>query len=495
MLKPGSAERAAVHLENAMGTPDEAEWSLLYTSGAYVSYFLIRIEPFTSAHIELQHGAFDHPSRLFSTVADPARLSDGLEAIPELFSQPDAFLNSNHFDLGARLNGEKVDDVALPKWARSAHHFVAVASAALEGAVVSANLGHWIDLVFGKFRHSPERHTLFLPYAYPEYDPPDDLSRARAQAWQQGIGLVPLDLFTDEHPARGPPPKFNFIPVRIGAPVLRIRKDVVSTVRHLIDCRAGGAVHESPNLGELWAVSRAHRLAIFGTGANLFVSVFNLRTGAIAFATHEAALVTCATVAGSYLLISGGSDGALRFWRLPDLELISVTTSHYEAVVTVAACLDNGLVASVDRDNNLLLQTISGSVVRCLLLDHEGTAPPWVLVYKSGLVVVVTARSGQSEIVVLDAKGEKIGSAVFKGKVVEVDKCIGLDTREFLLIGCAGGAVRLYEVVTLTWVTGLDLECDSPVFSRAKGGVGLVRVDGEMVVATLFDVPPLRFGI
>ena len=58
-------------------------------------------------------------------------------------------VNSEHLPLGTRQNGKSLDDVELPPWARSPQHFIAVHRAALESPFVSANLHHWLDLIFG----------------------------------------------------------------------------------------------------------------------------------------------------------------------------------------------------------------------------------------------------------------------------------------------------------------------------------------------------------
>jgi len=39
--------------------------------------------------------------------------------------------------------------VKLPKWAKSAQHFLQINRDALEGELVSNELHHWIDLIFG----------------------------------------------------------------------------------------------------------------------------------------------------------------------------------------------------------------------------------------------------------------------------------------------------------------------------------------------------------
>ena len=58
-------------------------------------------------------------------------------------------MNLDHLALGKRQNGKLVGDVELPAWAQSPAHFLQTHRAALEGPFVSANLHHWIDLIFG----------------------------------------------------------------------------------------------------------------------------------------------------------------------------------------------------------------------------------------------------------------------------------------------------------------------------------------------------------
>ena len=55
--------------------------------------------------------------------------------------------NRNHFDLGTKQNGEALDDVLLPPWAKnSATEVIRIHRAALESDYVSAHLHLWIDL-------------------------------------------------------------------------------------------------------------------------------------------------------------------------------------------------------------------------------------------------------------------------------------------------------------------------------------------------------------
>ena len=72
------------------------------------------------------------------------------ELIPEFFYLPDFLSNDNRFDLGMKQNGEELNDVLLPPWAKdSPAEFVRVNREALESEYVSAHLHEWIDLIFG----------------------------------------------------------------------------------------------------------------------------------------------------------------------------------------------------------------------------------------------------------------------------------------------------------------------------------------------------------
>lgn len=61
-----------------------------------------------------------------------------------------AFLkNGMRLDLGTRSNNKVVNDVKLPKWAKTPNEFLKKNREALESSYVSENLHKWIDLIFG----------------------------------------------------------------------------------------------------------------------------------------------------------------------------------------------------------------------------------------------------------------------------------------------------------------------------------------------------------
>jgi hypothetical protein len=130
-----------------------------YSNGGIVSYFLIRLEPFATYAINLQGGYFDVADRLFSSISvawegSAIHSGDYKELIPEFFYLPDFLLNRNHYILGTKQDGGRVDDVELPEWAGGygiygAVNFIRIHRKALEGRIVSEKLPKWIDLVFG----------------------------------------------------------------------------------------------------------------------------------------------------------------------------------------------------------------------------------------------------------------------------------------------------------------------------------------------------------
>lgn len=75
------------------------------------------------------------------------------ELIPEFYdtnAKGDFLLNNYHIDFGQRCDGTPVNNVRLPEWAQNSPElFVQKLREALESDLVSQNLHHWIDLIFG----------------------------------------------------------------------------------------------------------------------------------------------------------------------------------------------------------------------------------------------------------------------------------------------------------------------------------------------------------
>ncbi|XP_020924321.1 neurobeachin-like protein 2 isoform X3 [Sus scrofa] len=201
--------------EDPAGTIDKFHYGTHYSNAAGVMHYLIRVEPFTSLHVQLQSGRFDCSDRQFHSVAAAwqARLespADVKELIPEFFYFPDFLENQNGFDLGClQLTNEKVGDVVLPPWASSPEDFIQQHRRALESEYVSAHLHEWIDLIFGYKQRGPAAEEALNVFYYCTYEGAVDLDQVadeRERKALEGIisnfGQTPCQLLKEPHPSR-----------------------------------------------------------------------------------------------------------------------------------------------------------------------------------------------------------------------------------------------------------------------------------------------------
>ncbi|CAH6777630.1 neurobeachin-like protein 2 isoform X2 [Phodopus roborovskii] len=201
--------------EDPAGTIDKFHYGTHYSNAAGVMHYLIRVEPFTSLHVQLQSGRFDCSDRQFHSVAAAwqARLespADVKELIPEFFYFPDFLENQNGFDLGClQLTNEKVDDVVLPPWASCPEDFIQQHRRALESEYVSTHLHEWIDLIFGYKQRGPAAEEALNVFYYCTYEGAVDLDHVadeRERKALEGIisnfGQTPCQLLKEPHPPR-----------------------------------------------------------------------------------------------------------------------------------------------------------------------------------------------------------------------------------------------------------------------------------------------------
>ena len=188
-----------------------------YSNAGIVMYYLLRFEPYASLHVEFQAGKFDFPDRLFYSVGQTWKtclnsLSCYKELTPEFFYQPSILDNINGYDLGVKQDGEAINNVVLPSWAADSAEFIRIHRLALESEYVSANLHHWVDLMFGykqTGRAAVDANNVFFHLTY---EGAVDLSTISDPVLKNAVkdqialfGQCPAQLFKKPHPARGPP--------------------------------------------------------------------------------------------------------------------------------------------------------------------------------------------------------------------------------------------------------------------------------------------------
>nr|XP_023698354.1 neurobeachin-like protein 1 isoform X3 [Paramormyrops kingsleyae] len=201
--------------EDPTGTIDKFHYGTHYSNAAGVMHYLIRVEPFTSLHIQLQSGRFDCADRQFHSIPATWQVlmdnpNDVKELIPEFFYFPEFLENQNNFDLGRlQLSKESVNDVILPKWAKSPEDFIYKHRKALESEHVSAHLHEWIDLIFGYKQRGPAAVEALNVFYYCTYEGAVDLDaitdekeRKALEGMISNFGQTPCQLLKEPHPIR-----------------------------------------------------------------------------------------------------------------------------------------------------------------------------------------------------------------------------------------------------------------------------------------------------
>uniref|UniRef100_A0A665U7R1 Neurobeachin-like protein 2 n=1 Tax=Echeneis naucrates TaxID=173247 RepID=A0A665U7R1_ECHNA len=201
--------------EDPAGTTDKFHYGTHYSNAAGVMHYMIRMEPFTTLHIQLQSGKFDCADRQFHSVAAAwqARMespADVKELIPEFFYFPEFLQNMNGFDLGhLQISQDAVTDVLLPCWAKSREDFIRKHMKALECEHVSSHLHEWIDLIFGYKQRGEEAVNALNVFYYCTYEGAVDLDaianeneRKALEGIISNFGQTPCQLLKEPHPPR-----------------------------------------------------------------------------------------------------------------------------------------------------------------------------------------------------------------------------------------------------------------------------------------------------
>ncbi|XP_076450797.1 neurobeachin-like protein 1 [Babylonia areolata] len=201
--------------EDPTGTIEKFHYGTHYSNAAGVMHYMVRMEPFTTLHIQLQSGKFDVADRQFHSV--PGSWSslmdnpnDVKELIPEFFYLPDFLINADSFDLGRlQITRDPVNNVVLPGWARTPEEFIHKHRQALESEYVSSHLNEWIDLIFGYKQKGPAAAEALNVFYYVTYEGAVDLDaiqdpreRASLEGMINNFGQTPTQLLKEPHPKR-----------------------------------------------------------------------------------------------------------------------------------------------------------------------------------------------------------------------------------------------------------------------------------------------------
>ncbi|KAG6608127.1 BEACH domain-containing protein B, partial [Cucurbita argyrosperma subsp. sororia] len=359
-----------------------------YSSMGIVLYYLLRLEPFTSLHRNLQGGKFDHADRLFQSIEATYRnclsnTSDVKELIPEFFYMPEFLCNSNHYHLGVKQDGEPLGDVVLPPWAKgSPEVFISKNREALESEYVSSNLHHWIDLVFGyKQRGKPAVEAANVFY-YLTYEGAadlgtmeDDFQRSAIEDQIANFGQTPIQIFRKKHPRRGPPipiaHPLHFAPGSINlTSIISCSTHRPSAILHIsmLDTHIVLVSQGLVLTVKMWLTTQLQyggnftfsgsQEPFFGVGSDILSPrkigsplAENFELGGQCFATMP-------TPAENFLVSCGNWDNSFHIISLTDGRLLQSIRQHSDVVSCAAVTSDGSILATGSYDTTVMVWNV-----------------------------------------------------------------------------------------------------------------------------------------
>eukprot|EP01018_Ginkgo_biloba_P014188 Gb_28819 [translate_table: standard] len=362
-----------------------------YSSMGTILFYLLRLEPFTTLHRNLQGGKFDHADRLFHSIEGTyanclSNTSDVKELIPEFFYMPEFLVNSNQYHLGLKQDGEPLGDVLLPPWAKnSPEEFIFKNREALESEYVSSNIHQWIDLIFGyKQRGKPavEAANVFYHLTYEgavDLEAMEDsLQRAAVEDQIANFGQTPIQLFRKKHPKRGPP-----VPIArplYYAPGSITLTSVVSagfqppSAIIFVSVMDSSAVLVSRGLTmsvKMWLTSQlqaggnftfsSSQEPFFGIGSDLTIPrkvggplAENLELGTQCFATLQLR-------SSNFLLTCGNWENSFRVISLNDGRMVQSIRHHKDVVSCISVATDGSTVVTGSHDTTVMVWEVASS--------------------------------------------------------------------------------------------------------------------------------------
>jgi WD40 repeat protein len=362
-----------------MGDPDHAfHFGTHYSSAMTVASYLMRLQPYSAAFFLIQGGTWDHADRMFYSIqnawesASNKNMADVRELTPEFFFLPDFLTNVNGYDFGLRSDSSSIDNVQLPPWAKGDPAiFIAKQREALESPHVSANLHHWIDLIFGHKQRGEAAIEAANVFHWMTYQGAIDLDsitdekeRAQKISVINNFGQTPTQVFTRPHPSRETPAKGTKLDTaaeslhRVPGTLLEAR-DRISSLNYL--SKGDKLLASAPFRHNLPPHYNVYMEWGFTDGSVRFYSSTSKQLLGLFEHLHSGQLTTSLFVDGR-TLITAGTDCTLAIWNVVRAEkgLIELQNAcslfgHKSPVVTLAASRAFSAFLSADANGRVYL--------------------------------------------------------------------------------------------------------------------------------------------
>ncbi|GCB70856.1 hypothetical protein scyTo_0008692, partial [Scyliorhinus torazame] len=483
--------------EDTTGDIDKFHYGTHYSNAAGVMHYMIRIEPFTTLHIQLQSGR---------TV--------------------NKILDKKCFDLGClQLTSENVTNVVLPKWAKSPEDFIYKHRKALESEYVSTNLHNWIDLIFGHKQRGPAAVEALNVFYYCTYEGAVDLDAIADETERKAIegiisnfGQTPCQLLKEAHPPRLTAEnaarrlaRFNYIPSVFGH-LCQLKSffvegisDDIPLVQALVPKKQADS-YITPYV--LVTVSLNGLIGTHGwlpydkNISNYFTFtkdpvVSNAKTqrflsGPFAPGVNLSPKVLAVSPDGKLLFSGGHWDNSLRGGFSCGLaqKPVQVLYGHDNAVTCVAISTELDMAVSGSKDGTVIVHTVRrGQFMRTLKLPCESTLPVTIddlIVGREGQIVVHSSiESGAPPkdkmfLHLYSVNGKHLASVTLDERVSAM--CI---VEEFVVLGTEQCSLEIRDLQSLKsampkLVMKVPIHCVSVTKDYSHILVGLN--DGKLIV-------------
>ena len=153
-------------------------FSLHYSACGFVLLYLMRLSPFTEAHIKFQSGKFDNPNRLINSIEELLEtlidFKDNRELIPEFFTNAEYFYNLNYIFFGIKASNILINNIHTSLFG-SLKNYIYYNRLFLNNRIKEKNINfpkckiyNWINLIFGNKQYPASLNALnkFEKYCY-----------------------------------------------------------------------------------------------------------------------------------------------------------------------------------------------------------------------------------------------------------------------------------------------------------------------------------------
>ena len=192
-----------------------------YSNSAFLSYYLVRINPFTYNQINLQVNKFDNPMRQFNAIDEILRIlnqtSQPREVIPEFFLSTEFFYNYNCNFFGITDNGELINNLYNKEGFNSPLDYILHNLILIETPQVKNEINYFFDNIYGVGQMGGiDAYNTYDKYSYQEMlDLREKIKKYRHQKLNYltikdkimskcnkiiSFGQTPFKLLEDKHP-------------------------------------------------------------------------------------------------------------------------------------------------------------------------------------------------------------------------------------------------------------------------------------------------------